>query len=163
MSRPVVAIVTGAVCALIAVERLSPLTLLPQNRGIGEAIAHILAQNHQDPLVLYATSRQGSDLAFKTASKTQVMYSKLDIADRSSVENLASSVKEKFGAVDVLINNAGVNVDDEYSAENVKVTLDTNVRGTLQVSMGSLVFDVETGLKMAIWFADVGRVILRRS
>ena len=164
MSRPVVAIVTGAVRALSALERLSPLTSLPpQNRGIGEAIAQILAQSHQDPLVLYATSRQGSDLAFKTASKTQVMYPKLDIADRSSVENLASSVKEKFGAVDVLINNAGVNVDDEYSAKNVKVTLDTNVRGTLQVSIGSLFFDAEIGLKMAIWFADVGRVILGRS
>ena len=61
------------------------------------------------------------------------MYPKLDIADRSSVENLASDVKEKHGAVDVLINNAGVNVDDEYSAKNVKVTLDTNVRGTLLV------------------------------
>lgn len=34
----------------------------------------------------------------------------------------------------MLINNAGVNVDDAYSAENVRVTLDTNVRGTLQVS-----------------------------
>ena len=70
-------------------------------------------------------------MAFKTASKIHVMYAKLDIADRASVENLASSVKEKHGVVDVLINNAGVNVDDEYSAENVKVTLDTNVRGTL--------------------------------
>lgn len=72
-------------------------------------------------------------MAFKTASKTQVMYAKLDIADHASVENLASSVKEKYGVVDVLINNAGVNLDDEYSARNVKVTLDTNVRGTLQV------------------------------
>ena len=90
------------------------------------------------------------------------MYPKLDIADRSSVENLASSVEEKFGAVDVLINNAGVNVDDEYSAKNVKVTLDTNVRGTLQVSIGSLFFDAETGLKRAILFANVGRVTLER-
>ena len=75
-------------------------------------------------------------MAFKTASKNQVLYPKLDIADRSSVESLASSVKEEHGAVDVLINNAGVNVDDEYSPKNVKVTLDTNVRGTLQVSSG---------------------------
>ena len=86
-------------------------------------------------------------MAFKTASKNQVVYSKLDIADRSSVENLASSVKEKHGLVDVLINNAGVNVDDEYSAKNVKVTLDTNVRGTLQVSIDSVVLDFESGLK----------------
>ena len=163
MSRPVVAIVTGAVCALSAVKRLSPLTFSPQNRGIGEAIAQILAQTHQDPLVLYATSRQGSNMAFKTASNTQVMYAKLDIADRSSVENLASSIREKHGVVGVLINNAGVNVDDEYSAENVKVTLDTNVRGTLQVSMGSLVFDFESGLKRGMSSANVDHVLPGRS
>ena len=87
------------------------------------------------------------------------MYPKLDIAERSSVESLASSVEERFGAVDVLINNAGVNVDDEYSAENVKVTLDTNVRGTLEVRMGFLVFDVENGLRGGVLFANVGRVI----
>ena len=137
--------------------------MLPQNRGIGEAIAQILAQNHQDPLVLYATSRQGSNLAFKTASKNQVIYSKLDITDRSSVKNLASSVKEKHGAVDVLINNAGVNVDDEYSAKNVKVTLDTNVRGTLQVSMGSLILDFESSLKPRTLSANVGQVFPGRS
>jgi len=36
--------------------------------------------------------------------------------------------------VDVLINNAGVNFDDDYTPQNVKTTLDTNVRGTLRVS-----------------------------
>ena len=159
MSRPVVAIVTGAVCALSTVEWLSQLTSFPQNRGIGEAIAQILTQNHQDPLVLYATSRQGSNLTFKTDSKNQVIYSKLDISDRSSVENLASSVQEKHGAVDVLINNAGVNLDHEYSAKNVKITLDTNVRGTLQVSMDSLVVDFESGQNQRVVSAKVGQVI----
>lgn len=79
------------------------------------------------------------------------------------MKNLASSVREKHGAVDVLINNAGVNVDDEYSAKNVKVTLDTNVRGTLQVSMGSLVLDFESSLKPRTLSANVGQVIPGRS
>ena len=52
----------------------------------------------------------------------------------------------------MLINNAGVNLDDEYSAKNVKVTLDTNVRSTLQVSLylfvGPLPFG--RGLKSSI-------------
>ena len=126
-------------------ECLPPLNFFPQNRGIGEAIAQILAQNHQDPLALYATSRQGVNMAFKTASRTQVTYAKLDIADRSSVESFASTIKEKHGVVDVLINNAGVNLDDEYSAKNVKVTLDTNVRSTLQVSLYVFVGPVSFG------------------
>ena len=116
-------------------ECMSSLNFFSQNRGIGEAIAKILAQIHEGPLALYATSRQGANMAFTTAPRTQVTYAKLDIADRSSVESFASTVKEKHGVVDVLINNAGVNLDDEYSAKNVKVTLDTNVRSTLQVSL----------------------------
>ena len=160
MSRPAVAIVTGAVCTVSAVASFPPLTLCPQNRGIGEAIAQILARDHQDPLVLYATCRQGSNLAFKTAERTQVLYAKLDIADRSSVESLASRVQDEQGVVDVLINNAGVNVDDEYSAENVKVTLDTNVRGTLQVRMGFLVFAFGSISDWRFASASVGQVIV---
>ena len=113
--------------------------------------------------MLYATSRQGSDLAFKTASETQVLYPKLDIADRLSVKSLASRVGEEYGGVDVLINNAGVNVDDGYSGEKVKVTLDTNVRGTLEVRMGFLVFGVEGGLRGGILSGKGGRVVLGRS
>ncbi len=102
-------------------------------------------------------------MGFKTASKTQVMYSKLDIADCSSVEHLARSVGEKHGAIDVLINNAGVNVDDSYSAENVKVTLDTNVRGTLQVSILSLAFDFENDRNRWSISANLIQDILERS
>ena len=77
-------------------------------------------------------------MGFKTASKTQILYPKLDIAEDSSIESLANNIKQEHGTVDVVINNAGVNVDDDYSAKNVKITLDTNVRGTLQVSVYSL-------------------------
>lgn len=116
-------------CTLCTILRIAY-----QNRGIGEAIAQILADRFQEPFVLYATSRKGVDMAFKTSSETQVRYPKLDIADPSSIRGFAKAIKEDHGAVDVLINNAGVNLDDEYSAESVRKTLDTNVRGTLEVS-----------------------------
>lgn len=87
-------------------------------------------------MVLYATSRKGLDMGFNAAPDTQVKYPKLDIADKESIRGFVQTVKNEHQTVDVLINNAGVNVDDEYSAENVKLTLDTNVRGTLQVRWG---------------------------
>ena len=73
-------------------------------------------------------------MKFKTTSDIKVDYPRLDIADSKSVQSFAKTVKEKHGHVGVLINNAGVNLDDDYSPENVKETLDINVRGTLQVS-----------------------------
>ncbi|KAI4286992.1 MAG: hypothetical protein L6R35_003749 [Caloplaca aegaea] len=117
MSSPLVAIVTGA------------------NRGIGEGICQVLASTYQEPMVLYATSRKGHDLGWRPASsKMSLKYPKLDIADPDSIKRLAKSIKADHANVDVLINNAGVNLDREYSPINVKATLDTNYRGTLNVS-----------------------------
>lgn len=86
-------------------------------------------------MVLYATSRKGKDLGLTPASaKTQLRYLKLDISDPGSIESFAKAIREDHEKVDVLINNAGVNLDQEYSPSNVKTTLDTNYRGTLNVS-----------------------------
>ena len=65
---------------------------------------------------------------------TQIKYPQLDIADQSSIKSLVDLVKRDHGSLDVLINNAGVNLENDYSPLNVKKTLDTNYRGTLNVS-----------------------------
>jgi carbonyl reductase 1 len=61
------------------------------------------------------------------------VFPKLDIANKTSITDFAAEVKG-HGHVDVLINNAGVNLDGEYSFENAKRTLDVNWRGTVDVS-----------------------------
>ena len=86
-------------------------------------------------MLLYATSRKGEDLGFKSSStKTQIKYPSLDIASSNSINELANTIKRDHDGLDVLINNAGANLDDQYSPEKVKTTLDTNYRGTLKVS-----------------------------
>lgn len=116
MTRPTVAIVTGA------------------NRGIGEAIVRCLATEPPHvPLTLYATSRKGASLDLKPAADVEVHYHKLEISDSASIHRLYDTIESKHDRVDVLINNAGVNMNDKYNPETVKTTLDTNVRGTLQV------------------------------
>lgn len=42
-------------------------------------------------------------------------------------------MKENYDGVDVLINNAGTNLDAKYGPETTKKTLDVNFRGTLKV------------------------------
>ena len=120
-----------------------------QNRGIGEAICQVLANTAQEPLVLYATSRKGVNLGIKTSSnETQVIYPSLDINDRESIQALANSVKKDHGGCHVLINNAGINLEDQYSPDNVKKTLDTNYRGTLHVSRPSPGLAFQSGPKL---------------
>jgi carbonyl reductase 1 len=62
----------------------------------------------------------------------------LDITDKTQIQALVDKIKKDQGGVDVLINNAGVNLDDDYSLETAKQTLETNYKGTLEVSGESL-------------------------
>ena len=63
-----------------------------------------------------------------------IKYPKLDLCDSASIRSLAASIKEDHGSLDVLINNAGIHLDPKYSVANVKLTLDTNYRASLEVS-----------------------------
>lgn len=109
--------------------------LIQQNRGIGEAICKSLASTIREPFILYATTRKGVDLGIQTSSEnTEIRYPVLDIGDPASIESLAESIKSSHDGLDVLINNAGVNYEREYSPETVKKTLDINFRATLRVS-----------------------------
>jgi len=139
MSSPIIAIVTGAVSLPPPTSHLPILLTHPQqNRGIGHAICTSLAPSFSCPLLLYATSRKGENLGFKPSSPSiTINYPALDIADPRSVRSLAETIKQEHKGLDVLINNAGVNLDDRYSPENVKATLDTNYRGTLDVRLPS--------------------------
>ena len=104
------------------------------SRGIGEAIVRSLATRPPTvPLLVYAASRKGISLDLKPATNVKVNYLKLDITDSASIRSLYETISRKHDSVDVLINNAGVNLDDRYNPENVRATLDTNVRGTLRV------------------------------
>jgi NAD(P)-dependent dehydrogenase (short-subunit alcohol dehydrogenase family) len=75
-------------------------------RGIGAAIAKILAA-HGVNVVLAARSR---DEIGRTASEIgdRALAVACDVSDYDSVERLVDAADNKFGAIDILINNAGV-------------------------------------------------------
>lgn len=58
----------------------------------------------------------------------------MDITDKSQIQALVDQIEKDEGGVDVLINNAGVNLDDNYNLETATQTLETNYKGTLEVS-----------------------------
>lgn len=105
-----------------------------QNRGIGRAICQsILSRPDLPSLKLFATSRKGEDLGLSaTANNGNILYSRLDISSPDSIHAFGDEVK-KHGDVNVLINNAGINLDAKYGPETVRETLDVNYRGTVKV------------------------------
>ncbi|KAF2165338.1 hypothetical protein M409DRAFT_67203 [Zasmidium cellare ATCC 36951] len=116
MSKSLLVIVTGA------------------NRGIGRAICeNILSRPDSSAIKLFATTRKGDNLGLSsTNSGSEVLYPSLDISSRDSIHAFKDEVKQ-HGDVNVLINNAGVNLDNQYSPETAKQTLDVNYRGTVEM------------------------------
>jgi carbonyl reductase 1 len=120
MDRPFITVISGA------------------NRGIGQAIVQVCAYKQQEqPMVIYAASRGGNNLDLKHSPNIRIRYPKLDITDTQSIQDLVAEITQEHGGVDVLINNAGLNVTRPASGvrayEDQKKIMDVNFRGTLQI------------------------------
>ncbi|MFC4815765.1 SDR family NAD(P)-dependent oxidoreductase [Flavobacterium sp. GCM10023249] len=105
------------------------------NRGVGLALVNrFLSEGFQ----VLATSRSGK---IETVNHPNLSVFALEITSSTAVANLVSSLKEQFGSIDFLINNAGVGLDlDKYQPEIdvVKATFETNVFGLLNFTEACL-------------------------
>ena len=103
--------------------------------GIGEATALLLAERGAK-IVLGA---RGSDrleaLACRiTASGGEAAYARTDVKRREDLSNLVGLAIERYGKLDVLVNNAGVapiSPLDELRVEDWEEMIDVNLKGVL--------------------------------
>lgn len=107
------------------------------SRGIGAEIAKaVLAAGDQ----LIATARRKTDLQ-QFESNPNVLTLSLDITDEAQVQAAVATTLERFGQIDVLVNNAGFGIlggVEETSAEEVERVYRTNVFGLLNVTRAVL-------------------------
>jgi NAD(P)-dependent dehydrogenase (short-subunit alcohol dehydrogenase family) len=104
--------------------------------GIGRALAvdlaargALLALSDIDPEGLHDTVDR-----VKAAGVREVRGDVVDVADRSAVEEWAAAVVERFGRVNVLVNNAGVAVTGDFgdvSPEDMEWIVGVNFWGTV--------------------------------
>lgn len=103
-------------------------------RGIGEAICKELATRGLDVVVADVDSEGASgtkrDIERRGGEAACVH---MDVTDRGQVADGVSAATERFGSVDVLVNNAGIagptrNVED-VSADDWDSTMAVNLRG----------------------------------
>ncbi|GJN21690.1 hypothetical protein PR202_gb09193 [Eleusine coracana subsp. coracana] len=108
------------------------------NRGIGLEICRQLASNGVSVVLTARDEKKGSQAAedLQKSGLSDVIFHRLDIADRSSVRQLAEFVKTEFGKLDILVNNAaiaGTTIDPE-SYEMAKECLEVNFDATKDVT-----------------------------
>lgn len=110
------------------------------NRGIGLEISRQLARKGLK-VVLTSRSAAKGRAAIKALGETEtvVQYHLLDVTSPVSIKALAAHVGERYGRVDVLVNNAGVMLDPRGSRvldarpKTFRDTLETNLLGPLQL------------------------------
>ncbi|WP_298832280.1 beta-ketoacyl-ACP reductase [uncultured Piscinibacter sp.] len=61
----------------------------------------------------------------------------VDVTDRSTVDAMVTGVRERFGRIDVLVNNAGITQDarlQKMTLQQFDAVIDVNLRGVFHVS-----------------------------
>lgn len=102
------------------------------NRGIGFEIVRQLAQKG---ITVILTARRLPDAEYAaqkvaTADMNVVPF-KLDVTASGDIQHAAHFVEEKFGCLDILINNSGILLErsEIMSADTLRRTYETNVIG----------------------------------
>ena len=101
------------------------------SRGIGRAIAVALAAEGANVVVNYTNSSDvAQQLAAELAPRSIALQA--DVSKADQVEALLNAVMEKWGRVDVLVNNAGITRDTlllRMKPEDWQAVIDTNLTG----------------------------------
>lgn len=109
-------------------------------QGIGKAIVLELAKNHYDVVINYLTSNKAAALLEEEIKKNydvRVMTIQADVSKEEEVDAMISLIEEKWGGVDILINNAAVDLSNLFhlkTADEFRKTLDVNVVGAFNCS-----------------------------
>ena len=108
------------------------------SRGIGARIAEAaLAQG--DAVV--ATARTAASLEKRFGQSDALLPLALDVTDEAQARHAVGAALERFGRIDVLVNNAGyglLGAVEESTADEVRRLYDTNVFGLLHVTRAVL-------------------------
>ncbi len=131
--------------------------------GLGRAIARALAECGSD-LLLAARRVERLDEAaaeLRQATGRRVETAFVNIRDRESVEALARTARERCGAIDVLINNAGGQFAQrarDFKPKGWHAVIETNLTGTWNMTQvfGNGMLDGSGGSIVSI-IAVVGR------
>ena len=104
------------------------------SRGIGKAAALALASQGAKVVVNYARSSDAAEATVKEINEagTEAIALQADVSKSDEVDNLIKATLDKFGRIDVLVNNAGITKDTlllRMKPEQWQTVIDLNLTG----------------------------------
>ncbi|MBT8221014.1 MAG: 3-oxoacyl-ACP reductase FabG [Bacteroidia bacterium] len=101
-------------------------------RGIGQAVSELFAKEGAK-VVIWDLLDVGSETAQNIIDSGGVAeFSKISVTNRNAVRSDLARINEKYGSIDILINNAGITRDKSLSKmtdEEWDLVIDVNLKG----------------------------------
>ncbi|GAB4017993.1 oxidoreductase [Spirosoma koreense] len=109
------------------------------SRGLGRSLTEaVLAKGDK----VVATARQPKQLAELDQKYPDQIYSiQLDVTDRDQIRSAVEEAIERFGRIDVLVNNAGFGITgaaEAFTNEQVRSQLETNLYAPIELTRAVL-------------------------
>jgi 3-oxoacyl-[acyl-carrier protein] reductase len=116
-------------------------------QGIGAATALKFAQEGATLALCDLNAEAVSSVvdACRAAGATAVGFS-VNVANREAIQDMAASVRARFGRIDVLVNNAGITRDarlQKMTPEQFDQVIDVNLKGVFNATQAVVEFMVE--------------------
>lgn len=102
-------------------------------RGIGEAISREFAKKGYNLIINYVKSNEKAEKLkqeFEKEYNINVLAIQADLSNEETIKEMIDVALKEFGKIDVLVNNAGIVIDKEFTDKTVedwKQTLDINL------------------------------------
>lgn len=107
-------------------------------RGIGKAIAKIFSDNGYNLVINYVSEKTDlKKLEDDLKNDNEILFVRANVGEFDSAENAVKKAIEKFGKIDVLVNNAGITRDNlimRMKEEEFDQVINTNLKGTFNVT-----------------------------
>jgi NAD(P)-dependent dehydrogenase (short-subunit alcohol dehydrogenase family) len=112
------------------------------NRGLGREVALQLARDHRLQVLVGSRDLERGETAAKAIGWGAEAV-QLDVADDASVARALNDIELRFGKLDVLVNNAGVDYDTDQrpssaDLDRVRRAFDTNLFGAWAVAIAAI-------------------------
>jgi len=114
------------------------------SRGIGKAIVKAFAEEGACIAFNYLKSKDAAKELKKEVEKAggKALIFKNDVRDFDVMRKMVEDVKEKFGRLDIVVNNAGILRDKALmlmSEEDWSDVIDTNLTGTFNLTRAAII------------------------
>lgn len=129
------------------------------SRGLGRAAARLFAEKGAN---VVATARTADDLkTLETENPNKIAVVAGDVANEADMQRVVQTALDRFGGIDIVINNAGYGVFknvDELTVEEWDALMSTNVKGTFVLTKAALpTLKAQKGGHIVVVASDVAK------